>query len=113
MKSALMSPDVWFRISSRFRSFVVLLMPTKLSKPMGKEWWNWFDGAIVLMWLVEVALQSVIRLEPAVLRSLSARRQCAGIILQTAVDLQCALLRHDAHGSTTTAHPASQDDTRL
>ena len=39
-----------------------------------KEWWNWFDAAIVLMWLVEVSLQSFFRLEPAVLRSLAAMK---------------------------------------
>lgn len=38
------------------------------------EWWNWFDGAIVLMWLVEVSLQSVVALEPAILRMMRMAR---------------------------------------
>ncbi|CAE7242440.1 CACNA1G [Symbiodinium necroappetens] len=39
-----------------------------------QEWWNWFDGAIVLMWLVEVSLQSVVALDPAFLRMMRMAR---------------------------------------
>ncbi|CAE6949078.1 Scn11a [Symbiodinium natans] len=45
-----------------------------LKKRFLLEWWNWFDAAIVLMWLVEVSLQSFFRLEPAVLRMMRMAR---------------------------------------
>lgn len=36
-----------------------------------QEWWNWFDGILVVMWLAEFTLRDVIQMDGAILRHLA------------------------------------------
>ncbi|CAJ1431260.1 unnamed protein product [Effrenium voratum] len=39
-----------------------------------KEWWNWFDGILVVMWLAEFTLRDVIQMDGAILRMMRMAR---------------------------------------
>jgi len=45
---------------------------TGLPLSFSKDCWNIFDGVLVTMWLVEIALRDFIQLDPAILRILVA-----------------------------------------
>ena len=62
------------------------------------------------MWLVEVSLQSVVALEPAILRSLPAR--CCFVRLLPDEKELCCEPRNDANGTTASAHSISKDNSR-